>query len=523
MTSLRRPTQFYRMVSQIPHQGSAIAESTASDQRLAPMDERLIQAIWNEQMLKSDVLVTADGRPVKVFDPGKWNGESGPDFRDADVSIGQRRFRGDVEIHVYATEWERHGHQKDFDYNNVVLHVVLHRDDSLLADELHNGTMVPRLTLEDFLEPDLETIRLALAGEDYFHAQRTPEQGPGCHLEVARLTDGFLCELLDEAARERMETRVERYAHQAATTSLDEALYQALMTIMGHKGSKTLFFLLARRVPIDDLRLVLRNTHVEELPLAIETILLQVSGLANYRSASAAALSSAEDPAAAANDTDTEAYRASLNRYWAEYERFFSDRLIPPTRRWMANVRPVNFPMRRVSGMARFLAKAAFGEGLTAWLASMFRASAARYPKSSRDFKRELKALAESLTAGDLSYWCHRYTLGGRRTEKPMLRIGGERAYSMLFNAVLPIMLLYARHLGDDQLEKYLWRLHGNFPALQENTITKFMKHRLLPAPALRAEVTFRLESQNQALIHIYHQCCANSALTCENCVFKRV
>ena len=142
--------------------------------RMAPMDERLVQAIWNEQLLKSDVLVTADGRPVKVFDPGQWNGEAGPDFRNADVAIGGQRFRGDIEIHIYATEWERHGHHRDFDYNGVVLHVVLHRDDDRIADDLHNGSMIPRLTLEDFLEPDLETIRLSLAGEDYFHAQRSP-------------------------------------------------------------------------------------------------------------------------------------------------------------------------------------------------------------------------------------------------------------------------------------------------------------------------------------------------------------
>src|SRR5690606_18395389 len=123
-----------------------------------------------------------------------------------------------------------------------------------------------------------------LAGEDYFHAQRTPEQGPGCHLEVARVQDGYLCELIGEAARERMETRVERYALQAANSSLDQALYQALMTSMGHKGANTLFFLLARRAPLDDLKLLLRHVPVEELPLTLEAILLHVAGLASYRS-----------------------------------------------------------------------------------------------------------------------------------------------------------------------------------------------------------------------------------------------
>ncbi len=515
---------------------------------MAPLDERIVQAIWNEQLLKSDVLVTADGRAVKVFDAGQWNGEAGPDFRNADVSIGGQRFRGDVEIHVYATDWEKHGHQRDFDYNGVVLHVVLYRDDALTRDELHNGSQVPRLVLEDFVEPDLETIRLSMAGEDFFHAQRSPEVGPGCHLEVARVEDGYLCELMDEAARERMETRVERYAHQASTSSLDQALYQALMTSMGHKGGKTLFFLLARRAPLDDLRLVLRNVPAEELPQTLEAILLHVSGLASHRAAARPAVDmlaeagegdsgcegmggvEGADPGAGAGtgagagveDWETAAYITRMELVWGRYERFFADRVIPPTRRWMTGIRPVNFPTRRIAGMARFLATAGFHGSLTGWFADMLRASAGRGPRTAKDFKKEVQLLMEPLLAGDLSYWSHRYTMGGRRTEKPMALIGEERALSMLFNAILPVMLLHARHMGDDVMEKHLWRIHDNFGSLQANTITKFMRARLFGAGPARPGLNFRLEKHNQALIHIFHQCCSDAGLTCEECVFRQ-
>jgi hypothetical protein len=104
-----------------------------------------------------------------------------------------------------------------------------------------------------------------------------------------------------------------------------------------------------------------------------------------------------------------------------------------------------------------------------------------------------------------------------------MALIGQDRAMSMVFNAVLPVMLLHSRHMGDDQLEKYLWRLHDNFPALQENTITRYMRNRLFGGAPDRPGLNFRLEAQNQALIHIFHQCCANSELTCEHCIFRRV
>jgi hypothetical protein len=504
------------------------AAPPVTHENLAPLDERLVQAIWNEQLVKGDVLVTADGRPVRVFDPGQWNGEAGPDFRNADIEIGGQRLRGDVEIHIHATDWDAHGHQRDFDYNNVILHVVLYRDDARAHDDLHNGDYVPRLALEEFLEPDLTTIRQTMAGEDYFYAPRDPELGPGCHLEVARLTDGELCDWLSLCARKRMLSRIDRYRNQAASSSLDQALYQALMTSMGHRGGKTLFFLLARRAPLDDLRLVLKQTPVAELPEALECILLHVAGLSSYRSPSRARaadlLSEGTDDAAGVSGLDAEsaAYVAQMEESWKHFGRFFSDRIIPPTRRWMTGIRPVNFPTRRIAGIARFLAATDFHGSMTGWLADVFRASAARQPRIAKDFKKEINAIASLFTANDLSYWSTHYTIGGRPSKAPMALIGTDRALSVVFNAVLPIMLLYAEHMGDDILERHLWRLHDNFPALQENTITRHMRQRLFPGKVNRPGVTFRFEAQNQALIYVFHECCANADLTCENCMARK-
>lgn len=484
------------------------ANPTTDPATTAPLDERLVQAIWNEQLLKTDVLVTADGRPVRVYDAGEWNGEAGPDFRGADLEIGGQRCRGDVEIHVYAGDWDKHGHQRDFDYNGVILHVVLYRDDARAHDDLHNGGYVPRLVLEDFLEPDLQTIQQTLSGEDYFYAARDPELGPGCHLALARLTDGQLCDWLNELARQRMKTRIARYTAQATSASLDQALYQALMTSMGHRGGKTLFFLLARRAPLDDLHMILQQTPAEELPEALECILLNIAGLASHRT----------QPNL---DPESAAYVAQMDKNWSHYGRFFADRVIPPTRRWMTGIRPVNFPSRRIAGMARFLAATDFHGNLCDWMADVFRASAARQPRTAKDFKREINLLAALFVEQDASFWSNHYTIGGRPSKAPMALIGQDRALSLIFNAILPMMLLYSQHMGDDLLEKHLWRVHDHFPALQENSITRFMRQRLFAGGPDRRGVTFRLEAQNQALIHLYQECCANANLTCDNCAAR--
>src|SRR5688500_4462850 len=91
---------------------------------LQPIDERIVQAIWHEQLLQVEQLKTISGKRVQAVDPGQWNGEAGPDFLSADLQIGEQRVRGDVEIHINASDWQRHQHHRDFAYNRVVLHVV---------------------------------------------------------------------------------------------------------------------------------------------------------------------------------------------------------------------------------------------------------------------------------------------------------------------------------------------------------------------------------------------------------------
>ena len=45
------------------------------------ISERLVQAIWYDGALRPAGLRAADGAPVRVVYPGRWNLEAGPDFR----------------------------------------------------------------------------------------------------------------------------------------------------------------------------------------------------------------------------------------------------------------------------------------------------------------------------------------------------------------------------------------------------------------------------------------------------------
>ena len=100
--------------------------------------------VWQHRLILPDYLVTVDGLPVTVIDPGRHNTDAGPDFFNAKVRIGDKLWAGDVEIHVRASDWHRHGHDGDRAYDSVILHVV-DRDDAPVSRS--DGEVIPQMVM----------------------------------------------------------------------------------------------------------------------------------------------------------------------------------------------------------------------------------------------------------------------------------------------------------------------------------------------------------------------------------------
>ncbi|MCX7718158.1 MAG: DUF2851 family protein [Candidatus Sumerlaeaceae bacterium] len=503
--------------------GTIVAEPKArepGDDGLAPINEQLVQWIWSEQYLEPSRLRTCSGKQVRILEPGVWNHEAGPDFRMASLLIGGVPVRGDIEIHLHSTDWERHRHERDFDYNSVVLHAFLWLSDEAKFDTRHNGTRIERLELAPALHPDLDTLRRSLAEENDDPDDRVAtDPAPGtCADAVRRVDADLLRQFFAAAARERMEARVARYTAQMRTEPPDQVMYQAIMTSMGFKGGKTLLFLLAKRTPLEELRLYLRDLSPADATAALEAILLHVANLA----APPSAPDSAGDPCAAAPaDAETQAYVNDLNRWWTEFAGYFEDRIIPPTRRWFSGVRPVNFPVRRLAGVARILVKHDFRAGLTDALMRQMEVSAAREPRTASEWRRAVTTLTQLFEQPADGYWGYRFTLAGKRAARAAHLVGEERARTILFHTLLPLAILQARERKHERLEAYLWRLHDNFPALAENSLVRAMRRRLFADAPPPAGINFRMERYQQALYQIHHECCANAARDPHGCLFR--
>ncbi|MDZ4793871.1 MAG: DUF2851 family protein [Bacteroidota bacterium] len=92
------------------------------------MTEKLLQFIWQFRYFKQTGLITVSGESLQILAPGQYNTNQGPDFLDAKVVIGKTTWAGSVELHIKTSDWDKHNHQSDQNYQNVMLHVVWEDD-----------------------------------------------------------------------------------------------------------------------------------------------------------------------------------------------------------------------------------------------------------------------------------------------------------------------------------------------------------------------------------------------------------
>ena len=94
--------------------------------------EQLLHYTWKLKLFPLKELLTSDGMLVEVIDPGKHNSDAGPDFVNAKIRINGTMWAGNVEIHDKSSDWYVHGHDKNRDYDNVILHVARELDTEVM-------------------------------------------------------------------------------------------------------------------------------------------------------------------------------------------------------------------------------------------------------------------------------------------------------------------------------------------------------------------------------------------------------
>ena len=196
------------------------AVNVLRDRGSAP-PEKLLQAVWQHQRLQRDRLQTVDGRRLRVLHPGFVSVEGGPDFRGAVLQFeNDKPVSGDVEIDLQSSGWRAHGHDKNPNFKNVILHVIW--------EALGKIETVPFvLALKYQLDAPVAELALALENE-----AGLPEALRGqCSSPLRELNEVQLAEILRAAAKVRFENKAKAMLARAKHSGWEAALWENLSLI----------------------------------------------------------------------------------------------------------------------------------------------------------------------------------------------------------------------------------------------------------------------------------------------------
>ncbi len=409
------------------------------------VEERLLARAWKRHLIGAEAVVTDSGRALNVVYPGRENRDRGPDFVDAIVSGPDgEAVRGDVEIHRRASDWRRHGHDRDPHYEAVILHVVWDGDGGAVA---RSGRRIPTLSLSEVLQcsPDGLRRRLEL---------QAPRPEP-CRDACSRLGEIEIGRRLDEAGEERFRTKARSFAARLRGESPSEVLYQGVMRALGYSKNAAGFEDLARRLPLALLDRAARGKTPEERTEVLEALLLGKAGLLP---------------------------RSAGDGLWRVWRREGDGEPMPASCWRSFRVRPENQPAQRLAGAARLLAR--FTEtGL---------------------LEEVLGCVATTAGTETLE---RRFTVGAARPDSDNGRclIGGGRAREIVVNIILPFAFAWAESSSSPGLARRALALYRGCPKTGEYGATRELGRLLAGDRASRAVNT---ALRQQGLVHIDNVFC---------------
>jgi len=130
---------------------------------LSRISENFLHYVWKFGLFDKNHLTTVKGETVKIINAGLHNHDAGPDFSSGQLIIDDKKWIGNIELHICSSDWNKHAHDDDDNYRNVILHVV-YIDDAEIKSLITNN--VPTLVLKDRIDPQIFKNYLALQSSE---------------------------------------------------------------------------------------------------------------------------------------------------------------------------------------------------------------------------------------------------------------------------------------------------------------------------------------------------------------------
>ena len=403
------------------------------------MKEDFLHYLWKFKKFDTLNLKTSNGEEILIVNVGHYLELAGPDFFNAQIIIGDQKWAGNVEIHLKSSDWYVHHHERDVNYENVILHVVWEHDTEIFRK---NNSEIPVLELRQYV--DTATIA-------NYQSLVSPKSWIFCEKQLNEIDDFTLKNWQERLFFERLERKSKPIFELLEQTNQDweAVLFCLLAKNFGLNTNGELFLKIAQSIPFSVIRK--ESFEVENL----EALLLGSAGILDIEK----------------EDT----YFKDLKfRYFYLLQKYQLEKNSAEPVQFFKH-RPDNFPTIRLSQ-----------------LANLYHSQQNLF--STISTSNSLATIYKTFGIAVSAYWQTHYQFD-KESPKKLKKLSQSFVDLIVINTIIPLQFAYAKSQGKENSEDLIQLLNEVAP--EKNAIMdKFSSFGIQPKNAFESQSLLQLKNE---------------------------
>ena len=403
------------------------------------MKEDFLHYLWKFKKFDTLNLKTSNGEEIVIVNVGHYLELAGPDFFNAQIIIGDQKWAGNVEIHLKSSDWYVHHHERDVNYENVILHVVWEHDTEIFRK---NNSEIPVLELRQYV--DTATIA-------NYQSLVSPKSWIFCEKQLNEIDDFTLKNWQERLFFERLERKSKPIFELLEQTNQDweAVLFCLLAKNFGLNTNGELFLKIAQSIPFSVIRK--ESFEVENL----EALLLGSAGVLDIEK----------------EDT----YFKDLKfRYFYLLQKYQLEKNSAEPVQFFKH-RPDNFPTIRLSQ-----------------LANLYHSQQNLFSIISTS--NSLVTIYKTFEVAVSAYWQNHYQFD-KESPKKLKKLSQSFVDLIVINTIIPLQFAFAKSQGKENSEDLIQLLNEVAP--EKNAIMdKFGSFGINPKNAFESQSLLQLKNE---------------------------
>ena len=403
------------------------------------MKEDFLHHLWKFKKFDTLNLKTSNGEEIIIISVGQYLELAGPDFFNAQITIDNQKWAGNVEIHLKSSDWYVHQHERDSGYENVILHVVWENDNAIFRSD---NTEIPVLELKNYVER--ETVL-------NYQSLLSPKSWIFCEKQIKDVDDFVLKNWQERLFFERLERKSQPIFDLLEQTNQDweAVLFLLLAKNFGLNTNGEIFMKIAHSIPFSVIRK--ESFEVENL----EALLFGTAGLLDL-------------------EKEDNYYKDLKFRYFYLLHKYQIDKTFVEPVQFFKH-RPDNFPTIRLSQ-----------------LANLYHTHQNLFSKISTI--NSLNSIYEIFQITASNYWQNHYQFDKESPKKKKM-LSKSFIDLIVINTIIPLQFAYAKSIGKETSEDLILLL--NEISSEKNAIMdKFSSFGIIPKNAFESQSLLQLKNE---------------------------